>query len=151
MQIAKRVGASPPHPFERGLLQQSRIAVSSLLLILGVGSLEGRTVQGQEYILDGGGNVIVHKPFGAEYYSAVVAMEGEYPGPGKIAHDAGRSEFIYVLDGAFAIRINEGVYHVKAGENVLIQDGDSYSISGQGRCLVLVHDQEGGKTEILNQ
>jgi quercetin dioxygenase-like cupin family protein len=104
---------------------------------------------GQEYILDGGGKVVVHKPFGEEVYSAVVAMDGEYPGSGLIAHDEGRAEFIYVLDGAFEVKINGELHLVKCGENILIEDGDSYSISGNGRCMVLVHDQPGGETKIL--
>lgn len=105
----------------------------------------------QEYILDGGGKVIVHKPFGTDYYTAVVTMDGEYPGSGMIAHDVGRSEFIYVLDGVFVIRINEELFSIRAGENILIDEGDFYSISGQGRCMVFIHDQPGGYTEIRSR
>jgi hypothetical protein len=96
-----------------------------------------------------GGSAIVHKPFGNEYYSAVVTMEGEYPGTGLIAYDVGRSEFIYVLEGSFEVRLNEEPYFLQVGENILIQDGDFYSISGQGRCMVIVHDLPGGQTEVV--
>jgi len=117
----------------------------ALLLVLAA-----QTLQGKEYTLDGGGKVEVYKPFGSEYYSAIVTMDGEYPGSGKIAHDRGRSEFIYVLDGSFEIKINEKPHQVKAGENLLVRDGDNYTITGEGRCLVMVHDRPGGKTEILS-
>lgn len=105
-----------------------------------------RTILGKNYVLDGGSTVVVHKPFGNEYYSAVVNMKGEYPGPGTIAHDIGRSEFIYVLDGSLNIKVNNDMFTVKAGENILINDGDYYYISGEGRAMVVVHDLPGGTT-----
>lgn len=108
-----------------------------------------RSIQGAVYPLDGGSEVIVHQPFGKEYYSAVVKMDGEYPGPGKIAVDQGREEFIYVLDGAFTVTINKQDFQLGSGENIIVHDGDSYYLKGSGRCMVVVHDLPGGKTAIL--
>lgn len=110
--------------------------------------LISRTIPESVYPLEGGSEVVVHKPFGASYYSAVVTMNGEYPGAGKIAIDRGRSEFLYVLDGSFDVTINNERYSLEKGENILIRDGDSYFISGSGRCMVLVYDEPGGQTAI---
>lgn len=106
------------------------------------------SVLGKIYDLDGGSKVIVHQPFGSTYYSAVVDMKGDYPGPGLVAHDIGRSEFVYVLDGSLNITLNKTTYTVNAGENILIRDGDYYYISGQGRAMVVVYDQPGGTSAI---
>ncbi len=107
-----------------------------------------RTIAAAVYPLDGGSEVVVVQPFGKSNYGAVVRMDGEYPGAGKIAVDKGRSEFLYVLDGAFTVKVNQELFTLKAGENLLIHDGDSYYIWGKGRCMVMVQDQPGGKTDI---
>ena len=107
-----------------------------------------RSIPAAVYPLDGGSEVVVVQPFGKGNYGAVVSMDGEYPGPGKIAVDKGRAEFLYVLDGNFTVKVNQEIFKLKAGENLLIKDGDSYYLWGKGRCMVLVQDQPGGTTDI---
>ncbi len=106
----------------------------------------------KHYDLSGGDEVTVIKPFGNDIYAAVATLKGnDYPEKGKIAQNAGRTEFMYMLDGQMEITINGETQTVKAGELVQVNDGDTYSIVGEGRSLVIVRDEEGGETKMLTK
>lgn len=104
----------------------------------------------KKYDLSGGDKVTVLQPFGKNIYAAVAELKGnDYPENGKIAQNVGRTEFMYMLDGQMEITVNGVTQTVKAGESVQVNDGDTYSIVGEGRSLVIVRDEEEGKTEVL--
>lgn len=114
---------------------------------------DSKEVVVQKYDLSGGDTVEVHKPFGHEFYVAIATMnENNYPGKGKIARNNGRTEYMLMLDGQMEFTHNGETRIVKQGESVMVGDGDTYSIIGNGRSLVFVHDEQGekqGTTEIL--
>jgi mannose-6-phosphate isomerase-like protein (cupin superfamily) len=102
----------------------------------------------EEYALSGGGKVRVVKPFGDRNYCAIVEQDGRYPESGKNAHNRGRREFSYVLEGSFTFIIDGAKSTLKKNGSILIDDGQVYSIEGKGRILVVVEDKAGGKTAI---
>ena len=99
--------------------------------------------------LEGGGSVDVHKVFGEECFIAIANIENIYPGNENIAKDVGRSEYLYILEGNFSICVNDKNEILGKDEHLLISDGDTYEITGQGRILVFVKDETGGSTEII--
>jgi hypothetical protein len=102
-----------------------------------------------EYDLSGGSKVVVHKPYGDAVYSAVFTMNnGPYPQAGSEAHNVGRHEMLYVIDGSFTVTLNSVEHSIAQGQNLMICDGDRYILRGNGSCLVVVHDQPGGATVI---
>lgn len=108
-----------------------------------------RSIPQAEYDLSGGSKVVVHKPYGNEVYSAVFTMKnGLYPQAGSEAHNVGRHEMLYVIDGSFTLTLNSVEHSLSQGQNLMICDGDRYILRGNGSCLVVVHDQPGGATVI---
>lgn len=105
----------------------------------------------KKYELSGGSLVEVHQIFGKEYYIALLDSKGDYPGEGKIARDKGRVEYVVIISGEFTAIVNGKSHNLKGGDNLLINDGDSYEINGVGKALVFVHDQKGGQTEIISK
>lgn len=104
----------------------------------------------ERYELSGGGVVTVYRPFGDTHYVAVVESCGVYPALGSEARNRGRAEHIVVLEGSFAVRRNGQLHSLAAGDELALPDGVRYTIEGTGRALVMVHDQPGGETEILD-
>lgn len=102
----------------------------------------------KRYQLSGGGVVTVHKPFGGEHYVAVVEQKGRYPEGGKMARNQKRSEYSVVLDGTFSYSVDGKQSKLKSGDSILVGDGSTYSIDGEGRVLVVVYDLPGGRTVI---
>ena len=109
----------------------------------------------QTYELSGGSFVTVHKPFGANIYTAEVRMPSGavYPEPGKVALDVGRQEFITVVTGSMLLQVNGDECNLIKGDTYLLKDGDKYSIKATEDLIacVLVEDQEDGKTEIIDE
>lgn len=107
----------------------------------------------QKYDLPGGDKVEVHQPFGQEIYFAIADMKGNnYPGEGKKAHNKGRTEYMLMLEGTMELTLNGETRTVTPGEVVIVNDGDDYSIVGEGRSLVFVKDEQGenpGATQVL--
>lgn len=101
------------------------------------------------YMLDGGAECTVLKPFGKDVYAAVVSMDGVYPVVGKKAHNTGRIEYIYILDGSCICTLNGHDHVLKKGDDLTIEDGDTYVIQGTVRSLVIVKDSPGGGTQIV--
>lgn len=104
-----------------------------------------------QYALSGGGKVVVHKPFGGDHYVALVEMSGEYPEPGKLARNNGRDEFIVILEGTFEVTVNDGTQELSAGGAIFVPNGAYYRIVGAGKSLVVVRDEQGGSTEIVDE
>lgn len=102
-----------------------------------------------KYDLPGGSLVEVHKVFGDEYYIAIVDMKGRYPEEGSIAKDKNREEYIVLIEGEMNITHNGELKTLKPSDHVLIQDGDTYLIEGEGKAIVFVKDSEGGTSEII--
>lgn len=100
------------------------------------------------YALSGGGTVRVCKPFSTQHYSALVEQNGRYPEVGKIARNKGRREFSLVIEGTFTYTVNGTVQTLGANEQILVKDGDRYTIDGCGKVLVVVEDQPEGCTLI---
>lgn len=104
-----------------------------------------------KYVLEQDSEVEVHKVFGDSYYIALVTLHGRYPEAGKIAKDKNRSEYLYIENGLITVTHNGEKKELKTGENLLISDGDTYSIEGNGRIIVFVKDDEGGVSEIIDE
>ncbi|HET9947099.1 MAG TPA: hypothetical protein VFQ63_03480 [Patescibacteria group bacterium] len=104
-----------------------------------------------KYVLEEDSTVEVHKIFGDEYYIAFVTIHGRYPEAGKIAHDINREEYLCVEDGEITVVHNKEKKTLKKGENLLIADGDYYSIEGDGRVVVFVKDGKDGKSDIVEE
>lgn len=103
------------------------------------------------YELDGGSTVKVFKPFGEGCYSAIVDQRGRYPAPGKIARNSGRREYSLLLSGSLTYTV-DGVSRVlHANDTILVGDGQTYFIDGEGQALVMVQEGPGGKTLILDE
>lgn len=102
------------------------------------------------YELSGGGSVQVFKPFGPGTYAAVAEVFGEYPEQGKLACNFAREEFVVVLDGALQITRNDQVHSLKRDDHITFKPGDCYLISGSGRCMIIVQDQPGGRTDVID-
>jgi hypothetical protein len=56
-----------------------------------------------------------------------------------------------VLAGQFQVLVDSESYALNAGDSVIACDGCRYRITGLGKCFILVHDKEGGQTEILDE
>ena len=101
-----------------------------------------------EYTLSGDGVVRVYKPFGKDKYLAIVKQHGRYPEAGKIARNSGRSEFSVVLSGSFKYTVDGETVLLQEDDYITVNDGQRYSIEGEGKVLVFVSDREGGATLI---
>lgn len=97
-----------------------------------------------------GADVEVHKPFGNEYYYALVKLDGRYPEPGQIAHDIGRQEYIQLLEGNAELTVNDIQYVLQPMLGRLINDGDFYFLQGKADLMVFVEDKINGSTQIEN-
>jgi mannose-6-phosphate isomerase-like protein (cupin superfamily) len=103
----------------------------------------------EKYLLSGGGVVTVFKPFGGGHYIALVEQDGGYPAQGFHARNLNRREFSVVLDGTFEYELDGEKVTLSPGESILVPSEVPYKISGSGRVLVMVDDQDGGRTEIV--
>jgi mannose-6-phosphate isomerase-like protein (cupin superfamily) len=103
----------------------------------------------QRYVLSGGSQVSVLKPFGEAQYSAVVQQRDRYPTAGFVARNRGRQEYLYLLSGEVKVTLDGNQFELVVGAGILIGDGASYVLLGSGEVLVMVSDQTGGTTEIL--
>lgn len=95
-----------------------------------------------------GATVAVHKPFGDQYYYALVELDGHYPGLNKVAHNIGRREYVHLVEGTANLTVNNIPYILQPIAGRLINDGDHYSLEGKAKLMVLVEDQVGGVTHI---
>ncbi len=84
-----------------------------------------------------------------EIYFATVEMNGNYPTEGSIAKNFKRDEYFLVIEGEFEITVDGKVNKLKAGDGCLALEGSQYLTKGNGKILVFVRDQEGGKSEIV--
>jgi glyoxylate utilization-related uncharacterized protein len=92
--------------------------------------------------------VEVHKPFGDTHYYALLTLKGMYPGENRIARNAGRREYVYLLEGEATLTVNGTSHILRPKMHQLLKDGDRYSLQGEGQILVFVEDQINGSTVI---
>src|SRR5689334_21081936 len=104
------------------------------------------------YILNGGGEVDVHKVFNKQHYIAVVDLQGRYPEKGHFAKDKGRKEYVVLIEGRVKLQINDTTESMKIRKGYLIRNNDIYHLNGKGKILVFVDDGKKltGKTEIIS-
>ena len=103
--------------------------------------------QPQTYQLPGV-TVEVHQPTGKFHYFANLEVHGNYPGDGKIAHNVGRKESLHWLEGEGKLILNNRVHLLNKGLRIVMNDGDQYTLAGEGKAIVFVKDQLGGTTII---
>lgn len=103
----------------------------------------------KRYTLSGGAQCIVVNPYKAKFYTAVVEIDGTYPEKGKFARNKGRQEHLLVLNGACECNKDGKVHHLREGEELHIEDGDTYTIIGKATVLVTVKDSSNAQTQII--
>lgn len=100
-------------------------------------------------ILPGGSEYEVRKAESDKYYYALVKLNGRYPEPGSFARNTGRDEFIQLLEGNAHFTLDGVKGTFETDEPIWMRNGSEYAILGQGKFIVFVRDQEGGRTEII--
>jgi hypothetical protein len=113
--------------------------------------MKSTSPQVQTYALSGGGKVTVYKPFNATSYFAIVEQDGMYPEAGHLAVNKGRREYSVILDGTFVYEVKGKSIPLSKGEQLLVGEGQPYRITGKGRVMVFVEDEEGGATLIQSE
>ena len=72
-----------------------------------------------------------------EHTIAHVSMKGAYPDSGYSINDR-CTETLFMLSGSFAVRVDEKVYHLEKGDELIILPGSKYRIEGEGEALDLI-------------
>jgi len=104
---------------------------------------------GQRYELSGGSGVEVYRWSGHQVYGAVVNLDHDYPGAGKIAMNIHRTEKITLLEGSVTLEVNGHFVTMTPHTFAVVTDGDAYALTGRGRLVVTVLDSDGGTSQIV--
>ncbi len=104
-------------------------------------------------VLPDGSRITIHNPHKSHTYLAHIDLKagGTYPAYGSQAKEIRRSEYIVVIKGLLNIRLNDVPFSLAESDVILIKDGDTFFIEAaeDTSLAVLVHDEDGGKTEIV--
>lgn len=92
----------------------------------------------KSFTIDGGteGDIYPSSPKGDQTI-AVVRMKGVYPQSGWSLNDVS-TENIFLLEGSFTVKTEEGSHHLTPGDMFLVFPGVKYKIEGEGRAMVFI-------------